>query len=363
MEIAATILGTILNSAYVLACTFFLLPRKKLKWWQIVISVALILLSYYVMAEEYRKGSYFLAAAIEAMVFILPVVVLCKGDPWRNVLIRLIFQMVVTAFHYVEYGIYHLFLMDIIDETWFDGLAKLSLKGEMFNALFTLLKIIPACLILRFIVKRWPEGHKKIYTVIVLVYLAVGVVSGIAKVKEYAFAGRYSVANLMLTIIPCVVLAVLVSAVYSSVEKKRLRRENEWYEERIRELENGLIDENDFHAYIKRRVDQLEEDHILVNCFGELNIRRASSELEMLLDRIFSWIRLSKPECAKVSFRGDKGMVMINVSFPQEEEREALEEETREIKYLAKKLGGTAVTDAKGLSAMAFESGVGGDEE
>jgi uncharacterized membrane protein len=199
--------------------------------------------------------------------------------------------------------------------------------------------------------------------VIVLVYLAVGVVSGIAKVKEYAFAGRYSVANLMLTIIPCVVLAVLVSAVYSSVEKKRLRRENEWYEERIRELENGLIDENDFHAYIKRRVDQLEEDHILVNCFGELNIRRASSELEMLLDRIFSWIRLSKPECAKVSFRGDKGMVMINVSFPKGEEREALEEETQEIKYLAKKLGGTAVTDAKGLSAMAFESGEGGDEE
>ena len=363
MEIAATILGTILNSAYVLACTFFLLPRKKLKWWQIAVAVFLILLSYYIMVEEYRDGSYFIAAAIEASVFILPVVLLCKGDPWRNVLIRLIFQMVVTVFHYVEYGIYSLFLKDVIDEKWFDGLARLSLEGELFNVVFTLLKVVPACLILRFVVKRWPSEHKKIYTVIVLIYLTVGVVSGIAKMKEYDAAGGYTVENLLLTVIPCLVLGVLVSAVYSGVDKKRLRRENEWYEERIRELEKGLFDENDFHAYIKRRVDQLEKENIPVNCFGQLNIRRTSPDMEMLLDRIFSWIRLSKPECAKISFRGEKGMVMINVSFPNGEERGAFEEETQEIKYLAKKLGGTAVTDARGLSAMAFDSGEGGDKK
>ena len=152
------------------------------------------------------------------------------------------------------------------------------------------------------------------------------------------------------------------SAVYSGVEKRRLRRENEWYEERIRELENGLVDENDLHVYIKRRVDQLEKEQIAVNCFGQLNIRHASSEMEMLLDRIFSWILLCRPECAKVSFRGEKDMVMINVSFPRDEKRDAYDEEVQEIRHLAKKMGGTAVTDATGLSAMAFEPAEGGEK-
>lgn len=362
MEIAAAIISTILNSAYGISCVFFVLPLKKLKWWQVTAAVALILVSYYIMVEEYRDGSYLVAGGIEAMVFILPAVLLCKGDLWRNVLIRIIFQLVINAFYYVEYGIYSYLLKDVIGEKWFDGLEKVSFEGELVNAVFTVLEIVPACLLLRFVVKRWPPDHKKIYTWLVLLYLAAGIVSGVARVKEYDAAGGYTVENLMLAVIPCIILGLFSSAVYSGVEKRRLRRENEWYEERIRELENGLVDENDLHVYIKRRVDQLEKEQIAVNCFGQLNIRHASSEMEMLLDRIFSWILLCRPECAKVSFRGEKDMVMINVSFPRDEKRDAYDEEVQEIRHLAKKMGGTAVTDATGLSAMAFEPAEGGEK-
>ena len=93
-EIMTRFLETILNSAFTLTFVFFVLPRRKMKWWQTTGAVCLMLLGYYLMADAYKTGNLLVGASFECVLFLAPVILISEGDPWRNVVIRMVFQII-----------------------------------------------------------------------------------------------------------------------------------------------------------------------------------------------------------------------------------------------------------------------------
>ena len=354
MLTVSMILGTVCNSMYTIACSFFVIPRKKIPWWQSALALILILTGYYFLAEESKSGNIALAASIELCELVLPVVLLCTGDPWRNILIRLIFQMIGLVFFYVEFGLYELFLHNIVHEKWMDGLADLSLGAQFVNVGFTAIKVYLSCVIARYIVKRWKPEHKKIYTWITLTYLICGMISGVMKINDYTKGGYSFEYAVMLLIIPSILLAILVSAIYTRTEKERLRKEIAWYEERIKGIQDHLSETTSVQECIDKQVAMLEDEQVHVNCFELISVKKLSSDMELLIDRLFAWIRSKQPESANLSFRNDGDMLLVNVSLAGASDMPA-QEEREDIERLSKLLDGTAIVDTDEISIMAFD--------
>lgn len=350
-----TILDTILNSMYTLVCVFFVLPLKKLKWWQITGAVALILAIYYFMKAEFNNGNAVIAGALEFVGFVVAPVLLCKGDPWRNVLIRMVFQLLALAFYYViEYGAWQLFLKDVVSEKWFDGLTQKGMEGILLDLAFSSVEVILVGFIMRKIVRRWPKGHKKIYTWVVMLYLIAGMASGAVKVSEYIKSGGLTVLALLLTFLPCIGLGALISAVYSRTEKNRLRKENSWYERRITDMERSLLPEGCFTEYLRQKVELLEQKGIRVNCVEMSALQHLPMEYEMLMDGIFAWIEGRSPDFVRISVRGRDAMCMLRVSLEGENLTETEEEEVNDLELLSRRLNGTLEIDGGELSVLVF---------
>ena len=326
-------------------------------------AILLIVIGFYYMREAVLAGNLVLGGAIELCELVLPVILLCTGDPWRNVLVRLVFQLISLVFFYMEYALYELVLNKFISENWLDGLAEVSLGVQLINVAFTVVETWLTVKIVRRIVKRWKPEHKKIYTWIVLGYLVCGLIAGIPKVKDITEGGYDFGVAVLLLVVPAMLLAFLISAVYSKSEKERLVKENEWYEERIHALEESLDEPTDVQTVIRGKLKALEEAGIQVNCFDQFEKQSLPSDLEFLIDRIFAWIRQRNPEYADISFQCGGEMLLANVSLKGDYLSAVDPEEAdREIETMCKRLGGAAVIDEASLSVMAFEMSLEGSK-
>ncbi len=293
---------------YTLSCVFFLLPRKKLKWWHIAAAVLIIISGYYFMRAEYRAQNILTGAVLEFCVLVLPPALLCKGDPWRNILIRMIFQLVCNVLYYIETTIYTFIISKVFPEKWYDGMADVSLEGQLINVAFTLGKVTAAWFIMRGFVKRWDIRHRRIYVWIVSLYLIAGLVTGLIRMKADPMENGYSVEFYSLMLIAANLAMIgLISAIYTGAEKARLKKENSWYEERIKMLTGSLTEKVAMKEYIRDGVKRLEAGNITVNCLEMEDRSKISPELEMLMDRFFGYIQQSAPERADITVQGGHG--------------------------------------------------------
>lgn len=349
--VLSNIIGMVLNSMYSITCVFFVLPLKRLSIWIKVAVILLTILGYQLLKDETNAGNILGAIVIEFCITYFPVIFLCKGDPWRNIVIRIVFQMACVIFYYMEYMLYRLGFSRLDIEIWNDGLVNNSLGAQMINAVFTLLQVTLTCLLLRSIVKRWKPEHKRIYIWISIGYFICGIASGISSVKDIPDGEYNPEYSAMMLLMLSAILCVLISALYTKAEKDRLKAENAWYEEKIMDATGALNESTGLHSVVEQSIHRLEENRVRVNCFERLDNRTVTEEVELLVDKVFNWIRMKYPECVDIRIEERNDMLMIGVSVTGSQSPSS-EIESDEIEELAEKLGGTAAVEKERLSVM-----------
>ena len=366
-KISAILLDDASNAIFTFACVIFVLPHRKLKKYQYFLFAVALLLSYGLMRRAYQGNDYFIGASFEYINFFLPLILLSKGDIWRNSFFRILFQMMAVFFNNMLYKLYCLFFPDFYDLKWFEGFYVADIKKEAILFCLNIIGLLPAVLILRFFVRRRKRDAAKIYAILTMAYLAAGFVNGIIKVMHYTNGNSSAYADGFKYFVAVnVALVFLLNAYYTRSERVRLAKENDFYLGKISDMEKGLSDENDVFAKTaeyKEFIRKLEETACGKGvCLNYINRLKPGdhSRLTELLEKVFAYEFASGFSLIDFSVTENSGFYMINISGFERKGKAATEAAgyRNEIEEAVKDTNGTVIFENDELSLMIPREGI-----
>ena len=333
----------------------FVRPKKNMSMMSRIGFVLIMVIMYHNMLELYYLGHVVAGIIVEYTNLFLPLVLMCRGNIWKNIMTRGIYQIAALMLYQFLYMVYSYVAGD-----YFINMNEVEYNTReigpcLVDFFLTVAALIPVTIIMRAVVLRWKDEKSKSYFYIVLLWLAVGFVFGSNKLKllaerkpisyefDFYFLGTASI-----------VMAFLFSAVYNRIEIKRLNMENEYYNAQIARLDRRI---SGFDKIIEEKIAECEKKGIAVNCMKRVEPDHISDRFSWMAEKMFDYVSKGTPGLLDAGFMERGGYIIADISADTEESKDGTRSpETemikKEITEAAVELGGLADFGKNSVSVM-----------
>ncbi|MBP3238601.1 MAG: hypothetical protein J6M24_05950 [Lachnospiraceae bacterium] len=341
--------NSLISSSFIL----FVMPKRKKGAWNLsVIPIVFALSFLFLMA--YYKEYMMVVSLLEYIIMITPVAVYCSGDIWRNLLIRLIYQLGVNAVTYIRTP-----LKLFADEEKEFQMTRCSdsLGFGIYYNLILVLCLTVLILIFRPIVKRWGPEHKKVYTVVTAFIIGMGLINGLYKVglltkdnyKDAGLADKIMDFTMRITFLIIMATVFVGNLMYNRYVNGLIKKENSEIKEKIHDRKKSLSGPGSLKDFMDNRLLQLEKEGMSVNCIIIGNIE-STPKMRSLMDTLIDEEKARKAENVEIRIVDKNEMIMIMLS---DDGKESVNDPDREntLERLIQECCGTKIYD-EGLSIL-----------